>query len=659
MKKNIWICLLLLVGSAGSLWAKSERSSEIPDRREFPVSPTVKACDDFYAYACSEAISTFELRKDRSRHIFSFSDSFERILNKKKAFLPKLVKKKGLSPRAQELGDVYSACMNKGERKKEEKRLIRDTVRRVREIKDRKSFQRMLGEEVGKSDFGFLDFWLVANQDRSDWNDVVLTGNTMTLPERSYYKNEKLMKDFEEVAEAFFEKVKAGDAKKRARWLLEYEKGFAETYPLPAEFRKLFTARTGITRDRLIARYSSFEITRFLEQVPPETHIRHMTPENFDYLHNALETYPLEQLKSVYLFHTLYGFMDDAYPKLYAKKFEFSRKHLGGPEKRPEREERCTRWVMGNFGKELDAEIIPVLFPDFPEDTVVELSEEIKATMMKRLRENTWLSEQGRAGALKKLERIRWQLVKPKREEDWGFNLPGDYDPRKPIKNTMQYQNLRNRKKFQDLAKPRNRDEWHISPLTVNAYYSPSDNKFVLLQGILQYPFFDPALSREANLGAMGMVVGHEIGHGFDDNGSKFDAYGKLAPWMTPEDLAGFKERTQKLIKQYDAAGHNGELTQGENIGDVSGMSFAYDTAFPNNEGTREGKRAFFLQFARAWCQVVRPKTLEKLLKTDSHSQHYVRVNEPLKHMPGFYEAYGCGEKDPMYLPPEDRIKLW
>ena len=637
----------------------AEPTSEIPRRREFPVSAEHKPCDDFYKYACTEVIKGYKLRDDRSRHVFSFNDSSERLLEQKKEYLRTLGEKKKKSKRARELSDFYSSCMNAEGRAEEERELVKKTVREVSNIRTREDFLEMLGAQVGETPFGFLNFGVTENFDKPDWHDVFLIAGTKSLPDRSYYAKPDVMADFKENAELFYRTIGLAEAPQRAAWLTEYETEFAQSYPLPPEFRQLFSERSEISREDLVKKYPAFEIGKFLKKIPQNTLIRDITPANFEFLQKALNESPLEELKSLFLYYKLDRYLDEGYPDYYARKFDFSHKHLGGPKTRPDRQERCTKQTMGWFGKEIDAELIPVLFPDFPQEEVQKLAVSIRDTMSDRLKKNAWLSEKGRAGALEKLKNVRWQLVKPAKEEDWGFNLPGNYSPKKYIANTLLYRRLGDKKDFQDMRKARNRDEWAHPPLRVNAYYSPSDNQFVLLQGILQYPFFDAKMSREANLGAMGTVVGHEIGHGFDDVGSKFDAQGRLNPWMPEEDLAQFKARTKILIEQYDAAGHNGEFTQGENIGDISGMSFAYDTAFANNAGTPEQKRAFFLQYARAWCQVMRPKELERRLKTDPHSQADVRVNEPLKHMAGFYEAYQCRENDKMYLPPEGRVSLW
>ncbi|RZA12518.1 MAG: M13 family peptidase, partial [Proteobacteria bacterium] len=212
---------------------------------------------------------------------------------------------------------------------------------------------------------------------------------------------------------------------------------------------------------------------------------------------------------------------------------------------------------------------------------------------------------------------------------------------------------------FAELKEKRNRMRWYMGPLTINAYYSAEDNQFVMPVGILQYPFYDPNLSEITNLGAVGAVIGHELGHGIDDQGAQMDADGKLRQWMSDKDVKNFQSRGKKFISQFDKAGHNGKLTLGENIGDLTGVTFAYRAAFPEGKGTVQQKKDFFTQYARVWCGVQRPKFTEQRLKTDPHSLGWARVNEQVKNQPAFAEAFSCKKGDKMVLDPKDIVKIW
>ncbi len=257
------------------------------------------------------------------------------------------------------------------------------------------------------------------------------------------------------------------------------------------------------------------------------------------------------------------------------------------------------------------------------------------------------------------MSKAKLQLVKPRNDEEWYFNPEVAYDPKKPLENMVKLDEALTERMFKELPEPRNRNRWGMGPLTVNAYYSPPDNKFVMPIGILQYPFYDPNLPVEVNLGAVGAVIGHELGHGIDDQGAKYDAEGKLRQWMSDTDIKNFQKRGRNFIEQFNKIGHNGELTLGENIGDLTGVTFAYNAAFPAGKGKVEDKQKFFLQYARVWCGVELPKYSERLLKVDPHSRGWARVNQQVKNQKAFAEAFSCKKGDAMVLPDDQIVRIW
>ncbi|MGZ3809487.1 MAG: M13-type metalloendopeptidase, partial [Bacteriovorax sp.] len=221
-----------------------------------------------------------------------------------------------------------------------------------------------------------------------------------------------------------------------------------------------------------------------------------------------------------------------------------------------------------------------------------------------------------------------------------------------------------NEREFKYFSELKDIRSWEgVEPLTVNAFYQSSYNQFTMLQGILQYPFYDQESSLVENLAGVGMVVGHELGHGIDDQGSKYDSSGKLRDWMTAKDQKKFKELTKSLVDQYSKAGMNGEFTLGENIGDLVGLTAAYDAAFSENKlapsELKQEQKKFFLSYARSWCEVQLPGVRELRLKSDPHSLGIARVNEVVKHFAGFKEAFNCEDKDPMILPAASRVHIW
>ncbi|SMF81808.1 M13 family metallopeptidase [Pseudobacteriovorax antillogorgiicola] len=653
MKNWLSLFVMGLATSSGAV------SSKIPDQREFPINTKINPCENFYEYACSKTIEDFKLRDDRSIHTFSFSDSRERLLEKKKEFLQSLPKQKNLKGFRPALKNVYMACTDTSTRANEEKSLVTETIAQLNKIKSRDAFLDFLAEQRHNARFSFIDIGSGANKDNPDYQDFYYIADMMSLPERSYYEKDDVRTDYLSYLEEFFTTIGDKNPKSSAKAVLEVETQFAKNYPLPHELRKIFSQKTSISRKDLLKTYPTFRLEADLKRVPEKTNITHFLPDNFVFVNKLLAEEDLAKLKAVYKFQALSPIMDEAYPKYFATKFDFSAKHMGGPAKRSDLAERCTKDIMGNFRKEIDFELVDEVFPNFPEEKFIALAETVRGSIIDGIKDNEWLSEDGKKGAIKKIKNAKLQLVKPRTEAEWYFNPKLEYNPKEFLGNKQKLDKAKQDRMFAEIGDKRDKTRWWMGPLTINAYYSPSDNKFVMPIGILQPPFYDPSQPQEVNLGAVGAVIGHELGHGIDDNGAKYDFSGRLTQWMPNKDIKEFKKRGEKMVSQFDGAGHNGKLTLGENIGDLVGLSFAYDGAFPNGKGSIENKQKFFLQYARVWCSVIRPKFAERLLKTDSHSLGWARVNEQVKHQPGFHEAYSCKKGHAMYLEPEDRIRIW
>ncbi len=661
--KRLILALLALTSVMLFSCTTNKKTSEIPDRRAFPVDPQVNACNDFFKHACGPALEKFQLREDRSRHIFSFNDSYERVLTAKKDYLKTLNSQKSFNEKSQQLNDYYSSCMDESARAAEEKAVLKATVAEVQNLKTKADFVDYLVEQSLKGQDSHVSYGNIANLDNSDIYDfIMLPARLTSLPEKSYYDNKDLMKEFEAIATDFFTLAGLDNPAKRAQWVAEFEKEYINTYPSPAERRPLWSKRAYSKKSQLL-KYKNLRLKKILAKVPKKTKIRNPMDNVFQFLDKAIAKYSLDQLKSAYLFQSVEGYLDQGYPDYFKRSFAFRNKYLGGPPKRSSLDERCTEDVMSHFTKEIDHELFGQFFPNFPEKKFVGLLEQVRNSIIEGLVRNKWLSKTSKANAIKKIKKATFQVVKPKTEKEWDFNPVADYKPNQYIHNQELLAKNLSEREFERLGKPVDKSIWYMGPLTVNAYYSPTSNKFVMPAGILQYPFYDPNLPDWVNLGAVGAVVGHELGHGVDDQGSKYDEKGKVRQWMTSKDVKKFKERGEKLIAQFEGAGHNGKLTLGENIGDLVGVTFALSAAkkvMPVDPVARErATKNFFLQYARAWCGVMRPKQIEMRLKTDPHALVWARVNEQMKHQPDFHKVYNCKAGDKLFLPESERVTIW
>lgn len=641
-----------------------EPTSIIPEKRTFQLSSKINPCDDFHGYVCSDVEKGFKLRDDRSAHTFAFDDSDERILEIKKTFFKNINNEKKLSKRSLQMKDYYQACMNEKNAADEERKLVQQLKSDILKIKTIQDYIDLNKKNMMNEKWSFIGYEITPNIDNPLIYDITFDIGFMFLPEHSYYENKELTEAFAQLIAEFFKTIyPEEDTQKlleRARAVIAFENRFKETYPMPAAFRQRYTQPRYVDRQKYLEKTKTFGLDDFFKKyVPKKTLVRDFIPESIEFAMKELKSENLQVLKDMYVYRNARGFMDDAYPELYKKRMEFSHKYLGGSLTRPERQERCTMSVMGAFNRELDLEILPRLFPSFPEDKMKQVAQKIRESILAGIENNQWLSPESKKGALEKIKNAKLQLIQPKTDKEWDFKPIQKYSSTHPFQNSKLLTELGHKRSLEKLRKGVNQEAWGMGPLTVNAYYSPDKNKFVLPIGILQYPFFVPEGDIVENLGAVGSVIGHELGHAIDDEGSKFNASGQLKQWMSEADVMTFRKKGEKMIQQFSKIGHNGQLTLGENVADLVGLTFGYRAAFPDGKGSLDDKKKFYISYARLWCGVVREKTKEMWLKTDPHSLGSARINEQMKHQAGFQEAFQCKSKNKLYLPESERVQIW
>jgi putative endopeptidase len=662
-KKQI-ITLLSASFVSCAVWAEAKApSSEIPAKREFPVNESVNPCENFHQYVCSKVEASFKLRDDRSRHTFSFSDSSERILEAKKDFFKNIDKRKNLSPRAVQIKNIYLACMDEKSGAELEKKNLEQLKKDIAQLKSAQDIVDFYFDQIqeGKNPVASLDAF--SNQDNPLKLDAFVFVDFSFLPEHSYYDNKELMADYKNLLIDFFKAAypesSAEQIVTRVDRFLAFEKAFIDIYPKPEVMRQRWSEKRQELQKDFFAKYPKAQFEKLFKNVPKQTLVSNSIPEALKFYNESLEQNKVDELKDVVLFHQGLKYLDDSNPEFFKKAFDFQAKHLGGPVVRSDRQERCSRLASNTFVKELDQVLIKELFPKFPAAKFKEVAKKIRESIIAGMKRNTWLQEETRKKAILKIEKAKLYLVQPETQKEWDFFPVQKYSTKDRFENSRSINKAVLKRKIDRMKTGANLDEWLMGPLTVNAYYDPSANKFVMPMGILQYPFFNADGDLIENLGAVGAVIGHELGHGVDDQGSKYDETGKLNQWMTMKDLAEFSNRGRKLIDQFNKAGHNGVLTLGENIGDLVGLTFAYNAAFDGQEPKVEDQKRLFIAYGRLWCGVARPKAEEQLLKTDPHALGRARINEQVKHQPAFAKAFNCKAGDKMTLPEQERVQIW
>lgn len=392
-------------------------------------------------------------------------------------------------------------------------------------------------------------------------------------------------------------------------------------------------------------------------------------PDFFTKIDGVISSTPIATLKNYMLLKTISQYADVLGKPVYDASFDLYSKGLSGiEEQRPlwKRAVGSTENVMGEILGQLYVE---KHFKPEAKERMLTLVDNLKKAYAASIKELDWMSEDTKVKALEKLANFRTKIGYPDKWTDYTKLeiIDGDIVGNDKRAALFQYN-----KALEDLKGPVDKEEWGMTPQTVNAYYQPAWNEIVFPAAILQPPFFNIDAEDAVNYGGIGAVIGHEIGHGFDDQGRKYDGSGKLHDWWTEEDNTKFEVRKNKLAAQYDGyvaiddLHVNGQFTSGENIGDLGGLSIAYKAykmSLENKDGPviddMTADQRVFYGWAQVWRRLYRDEELKRRITTDPHSPARFRGNGAVVNIPGFYDAFNVKEGDGMYLAPEDRVKIW
>ena len=366
---------------------------------------------------------------------------------------------------------------------------------------------------------------------------------------------------------------------------------------------------------------------------------------------------------------TYEGFLDTA--AIDAANFAFYGQYLQGRQIQRQRWQRALSVTQGALGEGIGKIYVERHFPASSKAEMQELVANLRTAMAANLADLPWMTPVTRAAAREKLEAFTVKIGYPDKFETYDGMV---VRPGQALENAVEATRWATQDAVRELREPVDRTKWLLTPQTVNAYYMPPANEIVFPAAILQPPYFNPDADPAVNYGAIGAVIGHEIGHGFDDKGSQYDGTGTLRNWWSDEDRAAFEVLGERLVAQYDAVCpfdegktcHNGRLTLGENIGDLGGLSMAYQ-AYKLSLGGRPapvidgltGDQRFFIAYAQAWREKSREEADRQQLESDPHSLNPARVNAVVRNFGPWYEAFGVTPDDELYLPPEERVHIW
>jgi putative endopeptidase len=637
---------------------------------------SVKPGDDFYQYVNGNWLKNNPIPASETRWgSFNILDDVtrERVRNILVETAANTDAKPGTA--AQKIRDFYATAMDTLKIEKMGIEPIMPLLNQISKLQNKEELPVLLADLHRKGIRGFFGFYIGQDDKQSDQMIINLYQGGLGLPDRDYY-----LKDDKESA-TIREKYLQHVAK-----MFSMAEGQIGDYLL-AELMKLETELAKNSRTRVALRdpeanYNKMSVDELAAMMPDfaiKNYLTHFNlrekevlvgqPEFFKGFSNILKQYPLDVIK-VYLKWNVINNRADMLSKSFEKAdFDFYQGVLSGAKEMKPRWKRVLGTMNGTMGELIGELYVQKYFTPQAKERVNEMVNNLIAAYKERIKSRTWLENETKEAALAKLEKVIRKLAYP---DQWR-----NYD--KLNVETDSYCNNVNRASefwfdynLSKLGKPVDKTEWGMSPQTINAYYNPGFNEIVFPAAIMQPPFFDPLADDAVNYGGMGAVIGHELTHGFDDQGCQYDAEGNLKNWWTEKDKVRFNENAKKLVDQFnqfvaiDSLTVNGQLTLGENIADLGGLTIAYAALQKSLMGKPatmiDGftpQQRFFINYAQVWRNNIRPEELKRRLKTDVHSPGKFRTNGPLRNMPEFYAAFGVNKENKMYLPPAQRAEIW
>ena len=650
------------------------------------LDTTAVAQNDFYQYACGGWMKNNPLPDEYSRF-----GSFDKLglsnleqVNGLIAAIAAKQHKMGSIP--QKIGDVYNLSMDTARRNAEGIAPVLPVLQEIENVTDKAQWSEVLGKAM---DFGLWAMYVDADAMNSSMNILNEYQAGFALSQKDYYVDEDehtkhIRAEYLKHVEKMFELFGQTSAAEKAATVLRLETRLAKAAFSNVELRDP------------IANYNKMSVEE-LQKLVPEVDWQVYFNALFSMVQNGSELSErldslsigqvrhlqeagkmladesLEDMKTLFTWQVIDGSSDFLTEEIFMQNFEFYGKILSGRQEPTPLWKRAVAMVNGTLGEAVGVMYVEKYFPEENKERMLDLVKNLQVALGERIQALEWMSDETKVKAMEKLNTFTVKIGYP---DKWRDYTALEIDPQ-----LTYYANIQRAAKFEQdyslsfLGKPVDKDKWFMTPQTVNAYYNPATNEICFPAGILQYPFFDMNADDAFNYGAIGVVIGHEMTHGFDDQGSQFDKDGNLINWWTEEDRARFEERTKVMEEYFNAIEvapgvyANGKFTLGENIADHGGLQVAYQ-AFQNAQkakgdealGEKDGftpEQRFFLAYANVWAGNIRPEEVLQRTKSDPHSLGMWRVNGALPHINAWYEAWNVTEDAALYLAPEKRVSIW
>ncbi|MGA2808465.1 MAG: M13 family metallopeptidase [Terracidiphilus sp.] len=649
------------------------------------IDKTADPCTDFYQYACGNWVKNNPIPADQVR----WARSFSLLQERNRYLLWQELDSAATSPKSpleKQYGDYFAACMNTDLVEQKGITPLEPALKRIAALKDAHNLANLIAELAAKGDPAPLFNFGVEQDEKDSSKQIAGIGQGgLSLPDRDYYIVDN--PHFQQIRKQYIEHVTkmftlAGDtpdqAAKEAAAVLEIETALARSSTSRTDLRQPENRYHIYTVADFEKLTPNFDFTVYFKavKVRPFDSLNVATPNFFKTLNDLVASEPVDAWKAYFRWHTLHASAINLPKAFFDENFAFFGKTLAGQKEPTPRWKQCTAMTDRALGEAVGQDWVKLHFPPQAKTSMDQLVAALEKALGDDIKTLPWMSDATKKAAEEKLAMVRNKIGYP---EKWR-----DYSALKVERDDL-IGNLHRSAVFErdwnldHLGKPVDEKEWGMTPPTVNAYYDPSFNDINFPAGILQPPFFDFTIDPAVNFGGIGVVIGHEITHGFDDEGSKYDGHGNLREWQTAEDRKAFTERTDCVASEYSgfetaaargdvpAQKLNGKLTLGENTADNGGLRIAYmallDTLAAQGktindkiDGYTEAQR-YFLGFAQVWCQNQTEQSARQSALTDPHSPGRWRVNGSVQNFDEFGKAFGCTKGQPMA--PVNSCRVW
>lgn len=642
------------------------------------LDSTVTAGEDFYQYACGGWMKNNPLAAEYSRY-----GIFEQLMENNNKQLKALVEELGTAPQqagsvGEKIGVLYKLALDSVKTNEDGIEPIKEQLRAIRNLGTKSELSKMIASLQKEGMHPFFALFVSADEKNSSMNIVQLYQAGLGMGDRDYYLQED--ETFAKIREAYKNYINrlftlTGDSPEQAdaamNAVMNVESHIAKVSFSREDLRDTQKNYNKMSYEEFVHSNDAFDWDSYFEAIGLQD-VKELDVKQLAYYQNlakVLKDISLDDQK----YYLAFNLLDKAAPYLsddfVMANFDFYGKVMSGKEMIEPRWKRALATVNRSLGEAVGQMYVAKYFPASSKEKMLTLVGNLQKALSERINSLEWMGDSTKMKAQEKLAAFTVKIGYP---DTWR-----DYSALE-IRSDSYWANVRRSAIFEmdymlaDAGKPVDKARWYMTPQTVNAYYNPTTNEICFPAGILQPPFFNPEADDAVNYGAIGVVIGHEMTHGFDDQGRNYDKDGNLTDWWTAEDAARFTERADKLADQYsriiviDTMHANGRYTLGENIADQGGLLVAHQAYINSLQGETPrsvdgltNEQRFYLGYATLWAQNIRPEEIIRRTKMDPHSLGKWRVNAALKNIDTFYEVFGIQEGDAMYMQPADRVNVW